>query len=667
MVRLATRVLLLFVAAFALACTDTPTATAPQLTPGEEMTLVQAESDIRWSAGCPTLGSINLLAHLLFRQDRDERGWMAERLGGLGNEVRGRRRDRVQARAHAIVEWLLARQRAGTFRGTDAQLAALINAIYCFAGIDLSIGSASNTELILPSDQPQTVTTTNGEAGVQLPANPVTEPTLLTVTQLPDTFGNAGLLDTKLDQYPGFLMITAQSEGNTPLAKPVVVGVCASGVIPQEVRDRLRLGHGKSTGFEIAQPGNADFLNCPNQVADAGAAPLWKRLASAMLPQQLHAAAMFAGGGVGGTVTEFSPFAPVDPELSFGGGVGGTVTEFTRSKMSMPSLTSPAASALGICSPIEGATGSPLRDECRPYVQLTTRLGTPFIGVPVTWSVTAGGGGVAPNPGSCGTLGASAVSSTGVTGRTGICWTLGSVGANQVTATPSLGGDAVAGVTFSPAVFTFDATANPAAGLVFVGQPAPVSPAYPPLSLTLMVVDKNGERVHASQDRIFVTINKNTFDDGRTELNPKAVDGLATATFTILTLDTGYQLAASSLFLAPPSAPALSDVFEVVASFPVTIQIVGGNGQTGLAGAPLTTAPRVRVTDRYGNIVVGAGVRWAVVSEGGGSVSSATSVTNALGEATTNWTIALGSNNLRAYLLEGSLQYTTFAANGIAP
>lgn len=667
MVRLATRVLLLFVAAFALACTDTPTATAPQFTPGEEMTLVQAESDIRWSAGCPTLGSINLLAHLLFRQDRDDRGWIADRLGGLGNEVRGRRRDRIQARAHAIVEWLLARQRAGTFRGTDAQLAALINAIYCFAGIDLSIGSASNTELILPSDEPQTVTTTDGAAGVQLPANPVTEPTLLTVTQLPDTFGTSGLLDTKLDQYPGFLMITAQSEGNAPLAKPVVVGVCASGVIPQAVRDRLRLGHGASTGFEIAQPANADFLSCPNQVAEAGTTPLWKRLASAMLPQQLHAYQEFSGGGVGGTVTEFSPFAPVDPELSFGGGVGGTVTEFTRSKMSMPSLTSPNASALGICSPIEGATGSPLRDECRPYVQLTTRLGTPFIGVPVTWNVTAGGGVVAPNPGACGTLGASALTSTGVTGRTGICWTLGSVGANQVTATPSLGGDAVAGVTFSPAVFTFDATANPAAGLVFIGQPAPVSPAYPPLSLTLMVVDKNGERVHASQDRIFVTINKNTFDDGRTELNPKAVNGIATATFTILTLDTGYQLAASTSFLAPPMAPALSSVFEVVASFPYTIEIVGGNGQTGPAGAPLAIAPRVRVTDRYGNIVVGAGVRWAVVSEGGGSVSSATSVTNALGEATTNWTIAPGANNLRAYLQEGSLQYTTFAATGIAP
>ncbi len=669
MLRLATRFLLLFIAAFALACTDAPTSTAPELAPADELTLIEATSDLRWTRGCSSIGPIQMLAALLFLHDRGDRSWIGGRLGGLNSEVRGRRRESIREKAHAIVEWLLERKRAGRFRGTDEQLAALINGIYCFAGIDLSIGSASNTELILPSDQPQTVTTTDGQAGVQLPANPVTEPTLLTVTQLPDTFGTDGLLDTKLDQYRGFVMISAQSEGNAPLAKPVVVGVCAAGAIPQAVRDRLRLGHGKSTGFEIAQPANADFLNCPNQVADAGPAPLWKRLATAMLPRQLHAYQEAFGGGVGGTVTEFSPFAPVDPELSFGGGVGGTVTEFMRSSsFAQSSLMANDLSLLDAsCSPIQGATGSPLRAECRPYVQLTTRLGTPFIGVPVTWNVTLGGGLVAPNPGTCGTPDGSALTSTGDTGRSGICWTLGAVGVNQVTATPSLGGDALAGVTFSPAVLTFDATANPAAGLVFTSQPAPVSPAFPPLSTTVMVVDKNGERVHSSSDRIYITLNKNTFDDGRTELNAKAVEGIATATFTILTLDSGYRLSASTPFLAPPLAPALSMPFEVVASFAYNITIVGGDDQTAAVGSTVATAPRVRVTDRYGNVVVGAGVRWAVVSEGGGSAAPATSVTDALGEATTTWTVALGTNRLRAYLLEGSLQYTTFTATGTAP
>ena len=56
MLRLLARFLLLFVAAVAIACTDAPTVAAPELTPGEELTLTQASSDIYWSRGCPNIG-----------------------------------------------------------------------------------------------------------------------------------------------------------------------------------------------------------------------------------------------------------------------------------------------------------------------------------------------------------------------------------------------------------------------------------------------------------------------------------------------------------------------------------------------------------------------------------------------------------------------------------
>ncbi len=457
MVRLVLRSLVVVLAAFALACSDTPS--APPMSVSDELTLVQAESDIFWSRGCPAIGPLNTLAILLISHNNEDRRQVIARLADLNKEVSARRRARIQERAHALVAWLLDRHAQGKFRGTDAQFAALINAIYCFAGIDLSLESPANTTLILPSDQPQVVTTEDGSAGVKLEANPVSEPTLLTIEQLPDTFDGAGLLATKLDQYPGYLMITKQSENDAPLTRPVVVGVCATGVIPSAVRSRLRLGHGKSSGFEIAAPGNAGFLSCPNQVAAADASPLWKRLATQLLPAAAHAFQdQSFGGGVGGTVTEFSPFAPVDPLLEFGGGVGGTVTEFSRGSFSADLFGKAPATFAVDCS--AGAAGMPVMTSCAPFVTLRTRLGTALASVPVTWSVTGGTGTIAARSAAgCGLAGPTAVGATSSLGRAEACWTLGgALGVNGLLATPSAGGDAPAGVTFVPAGFTWSMT-----------------------------------------------------------------------------------------------------------------------------------------------------------------------------------------------------------------
>ena len=240
---------------------------------------------------------------------------------------------------------------------------------------------------------------------------------------------------------------------------PDGTGVCATGVIPQAVRDRLRLGHGAAGGFAVTPAASANFLSCPPPaVADARTTPLWKRLANAMLPRQLHAFQEAFGGGVGGTVTEFSPFAPVDPLLEFGGGVGGTVTEFIR-------VPAPGVLIKGVpfnrpsivADPCATATvGSTVTAECEPFIVVRTRLGTLLANVPVTWSVTAGNGTVAARSGTCGAFGASAVSLTSAAGRAGACWTLGTVaGQNTVRAVPGAGGDAPVGVVFAPAAREF--------------------------------------------------------------------------------------------------------------------------------------------------------------------------------------------------------------------
>ncbi len=508
MMRKAVGVLLVAVLFFVAACSDAPSAPQATVEPqATDLTLVQASSDIHWVRGCPAIGPLTVLAIAIISHNNEDMRSVVARLGDLNEDVRARRQARIKERAHALVEFLLKRYQAGKFRGTDAQFAALINAIYCFAGIDIDIETPKNTELILPSDQPQVVVATNGQAGVQLPANPVSEPTLLTIEQVTTPPTNGGFLQTKLDQYPGFLLVTKQSENDAPLAKPVVVAVCASGVIPQAVRDRLRLGHGKSTGFEIAAPGNGSFLSCPNQVAEAAPASGWGRVAELLMPAQVVAFQQEFGGGVGGTVTEFSPFAPVDPQLEFGGGVGGTVTEFTRVAPSAAPMTSapkkgakssPATIAPSVvldpCA--YGPPGAPLSAACVPSIQVTTRLGTVLSNVPVSWNVTAGGGSIAPKTNACGAFGTTASTLTNAAGRAGICWTLGTPGLNKVTATPSAGGDAPAGVSFTPtnAEFQVTAVSGPPAGIVKVLGDEQTAPAgsVVPVAPKVRVIDAYG-------------------------------------------------------------------------------------------------------------------------------------------------------------------------------
>lgn len=408
---------------------------------------------------CTTLGNINTLARAVFRTASPNVNSVLGKIKNLDQQVRKGKLDEAIARAHEIVDFTLKHYHAGRLPGTEAELTAFVNAVYCYAGIDVDIDEPSNSHLILPSDAPQVIYSIDAQAAIQFEANPVFEPTLVEFAQLPTTYPpGGGPLDTKLDQYPGFITITKTSETNAPLAKPAVVGICAAGVIPEDVRARLRLGHGKSTGFEIAAPAGADFLDCENLTEEPVTVGVLGRLARLLSPKPLHARAMFArGGGVGGTVTEFSPFAPVDPVLRSGGGVGGTVTEFSQAWMHAL-LTESATPVAGDCPVITAPAASPLPDECQPLVRITTRLGTALEAVPVTWSVLAGNGKLAPRGTEC--VGHSyqpIVVPTDLLGYSKVCWHMNDAGTGLLVATPSIGGDAPAGVSFSPASVTFEA------------------------------------------------------------------------------------------------------------------------------------------------------------------------------------------------------------------
>ncbi|HEV8449105.1 MAG TPA: Ig-like domain-containing protein [Gemmatimonadaceae bacterium] len=96
-----------------------------------------------------------------------------------------------------------------------------------------------------------------------------------------------------------------------------------------------------------------------------------------------------------------------------------------------------------------------------------------------------------------------------------------------------------------------------------------------------------------------------------------------------------------------------NNLAALVATF-ITVN-AGSNGQTGTAGQQLANPISVHVTDQNSNALAGVSVAWAVVGAGG-SVSTASSLTNANGDATVLWTLgtAVGLDSLTASIATGA-------------
>jgi len=114
------------------------------------------------------------------------------------------------------------------------------------------------------------------------------------------------------------------------------------------------------------------------------------------------------------------------------------------------------------------------------------------------------------------------------------------------------------------------------------------------------------------------------------------------------------------------SGSAAGSVEVRVAQVPVRAETVEGNGQSGSAGVPLGSALRVRVVDRLGAGVAGVTVTFTVQT-GGGTLASATSVTDAEGIATNSWTLgpAAGLHTLSVTFPGTSLSPVTFTAQAV--
>jgi len=406
---------------------------------------------------CTTYGDLNSLAAQIFGGNSDDFKEVHDNLKDLQEEVAQNHVTEAQKSARDIVDYVRRAVARHHVPGTPAQINAFIGGVLCYAGL------STDTFLVAPSPTTQVVTSTTGSSGISVPPNAVTEPTLITLTTI-DPNAPSPLI-TKLDKYPSYVSITSTST----LGSPVVVAVCPTGVIPADVRARLRLGHQRTAGFAIEPEADGSFLPCAVSSAQSRL-PGWLRtVASIVLPHPLYAAVSRRfGGGVGGSVSEFSPFGAVDPELEMrGGGVGGSITEFKRTAPKKPGLTdsttgaatslAPAGTGLpgtsgttaftvdgsGNCTAMSVTVGTPLEPGCRPFVTVTTHLGTLLLNVPVDWAVETGGGTIAPDAiatQTCGAFGATAATITDALAKAGICWTLGpNGGSNTVTAIPRAG------------------------------------------------------------------------------------------------------------------------------------------------------------------------------------------------------------------------------------
>jgi Bacterial Ig domain/Bacterial Ig-like domain (group 1) len=322
---------------------------------------------------------------------------------------------------------------------------------------------------------------------------------------------------------------------------------------------------------------------------------------------------------------------------------GGSTTplEVSFSAMAVSGTASNLAEVSG--DEQTGPVNSALADSL--VVRVTDALGNPVAGVEVAWTVS-GGGSISP-----------AAVVTGADGLAAAERVLGpTAGAQSAQA-------AVEGFTGSPVSFTHTAVpANPTA-LVLVSGDDQTGPGGFTLAgdLVVRLEDDNGNGIGARPITWVVPIGSGSVDpvSSTTDAN-----GLATTRWTLPGSVGSFTV--NAVF---SGLPAVQFTATATADVPTTIELVSGDNQSASVGSTLANPLVVRVTDANDIPVANVGVSWE--AQGGGSVSAATSATDASGLAQINRTLGLvpGSYTTTATVegLEGSpVTFTSTATVGPA-
>jgi hypothetical protein len=180
-----------------------------------------------------------------------------------------------------------------------------------------------------------------------------------------------------------------------------------------------------------------------------------------------------------------------------------------------------------------------------------------------------------------------------------------------------------------------------------------------PLAQQLVVKAFNQSDAPIAGARVQFSAPSGTFDQA---VKFSDAEGLAKVTYTLGSAPGPVAITASTL------------AGEVVVQFsatvelgpPTSLRLISGNTQTGVAGTPLATPLRVRVTNPFNVGLPDHTVVWSVAS-GAGSVSETMSITDATGYAQVTFTLGPAAGAQSVTATSGSLTPVTFAATATEP
>ena len=157
-----------------------------------------------------------------------------------------------------------------------------------------------------------------------------------------------------------------------------------------------------------------------------------------------------------------------------------------------------------------------------------------------------------------------------------------------------------------------------------------------PAPVVVRVLDSAGAPIAGQIVNFRVTSGGGTVFGGAAITN---ADGKAQERWTVGTTAGGQTLEARAVD-ATSGAALLFATFHAsaVAGAPATVAVASGAVQGGVAGSALRDSLLLSVADQYGNPVIGVAVTWNLPAAGG-TLTAASSVTSATGQASAKWTL----------------------------
>jgi glucose/arabinose dehydrogenase len=303
-------------------------------------------------------------------------------------------------------------------------------------------------------------------------------------------------------------------------------------------------------------------------------------------------------------------------------------------------LPGPATSLAGDGGDAQtGDLGTPLAGPLA--IRVTDRYGNLVPGFMVAWSVEAGGGSITP-----------ASVTTSALGRAEAAWVLGDRLDVVHTATASGGSLPVVRFTATPRL--------PAGATVSRDGDSPLtavagSAIAEPIAVRVRLAD--GHPVRGASVAWTTGSGSGTVSDA-TSITDE--EGRALTRWTLGTSSGSQSLTVTATGIAPLSITATALV-----GAPASVAIISGNGQSATVGTVLPDPLVVRVTDQYGNPTPNTRIEWTVL-QGGGSVSTSVSTTDATGRANAQWALGPveGENRLTASVGTAVATYSATARAG---